>query len=303
MDSTPVKTVSEKYCALCKDDKKRLHCLTGQKSSKENYKECIEQFLEKTLDPNSLEFMYVCEKCCNTCKMYSKFKADCVENLNTFYDSSHVRIKRMAKTPPSALKSSSAVVESVCSSVEKISLENSSHKEREKNKSKSIKSLNFKEPIDHAYSFTPPSGQTCTASSATDSETTISFKEPIDHAYSFTPLSDQTCTASSATDSETTISSFLQDQKVSKMTEQICHALAKISKTSILIQKRPDILLETHWFLSAFEEMKQNCPQLLEVLLFSLGNVALLNAYVNFTLSSLFMHRYGIFPYTIPFLD
>ena len=271
MDSTPVKTVSEKYCALCKDDKKRLHCLTGQKSSKENYKECIEQFLEKTLDPNSLEFMYVCEKCCNTCKMYSKFKADCVENLNTFYDSSHVRIKRMAKTPPSALKSSSAVVESVCSSVEKISLENSSHKEREKNKSKSIKSLNFKEPIDHAYSFTPPSGQTCTASSATDSETTIS--------------------------------SFLQDQKVSKMTEQICHALAKISKTSILIQKRPDILLETHWFLSAFEEMKQNCPQLLEVLLFSLGNVALLNAYVNFTLSSLFMHRYGIFPYTIPFLD
>ena len=38
---------------------------------------------------------------------------------------------------------------------------------------------------------------------------------------------------------------------------------------------KTNIVTETQWLLGVLEEMEQNCPQFLEVLLVILGNVAL----------------------------
>ena len=240
MNATPVMDVFDRYCMFCHEHRKRLHCLTKYKAQNENYVESIEKFLNLTLDLpiNVISCMHVCEKCINTCKMYSKFKTDSVKNLSIFIERNRDRFKRMT--------SSNANKQSVCSSVQKISLETTTDKERERNQCKSNKSLSFQEPVDHTYSVSShESGKTYGTGS-------------VDHCGTGAPG----------------ISRFLQDKAVRNIVEQICNALREMPKRSGLVQKRPGILTETNWFLKVFEEMKQNRPQLLKMLLISLGNIA-----------------------------
>lgn len=51
---TPVKTIVEigksEFCLLCKNESKRLHCLTKFKATKEDYVKKIQQFTGQTLE-------------------------------------------------------------------------------------------------------------------------------------------------------------------------------------------------------------------------------------------------------------
>ncbi|CAG2222367.1 unnamed protein product [Mytilus edulis] len=128
---TPIKTISNtsKCCLLCGDTEKRLHCLTKHKASNEGYTRSIETTLDIKLDSSLLEFMFICEKCANACKHFNNFRGRAKQNLDNFI-SNHTtsRTKRMPKTPPSAMKISTA--DQIENSVEKLRNLNLDEKEK-----------------------------------------------------------------------------------------------------------------------------------------------------------------------------
>lgn len=120
--STPVKCLyfssDIQACVLCaKKLTKRLHCLGKFRSTKLNYVKIIEQFTGLVLDPSLLYEMYVCETCVGKCQSFMDFKRRCVDSIENF-ESTHKRLKRLPKTPPSSLRQS--VVEQIESSVVRV---------------------------------------------------------------------------------------------------------------------------------------------------------------------------------------
>ena len=245
MDTTAVMAVFDRYCMFCRDHRKRLHCLRNYKAQNENYKESIEKFLNLTLDRNVINCMYVCEKCINTCEMYSKFKTDCVKKLNVFIKSNTDRIQRMENPYPSALKCANEIIDH-SDSVGKQSLKTTrdTSNEDEEEPSTSIRSCSIQElePFDHTYSVTSrESGKTYFADSVNHCETA-------------------------------SIAKLLQDKAVRKMLEHIYNALKEMSRGKVYNQRwKTNIVTEIQWLLGVLEGMEQNCPQFLEVLLVILG--------------------------------
>ncbi|CAG2216977.1 unnamed protein product [Mytilus edulis] len=131
-----------------------LHCLTKHKASNEGYTRSIETTLDIKLDSSLLEFMFICEKCANACKHFNNFRGRAKQNLDNFI-SNHTtsRTKRMPKTPPSAMKISTA--DQIENSVEKLRNLNLDEKEKgARVTKKSRQQLNFNKDLnlEHAYS-------------------------------------------------------------------------------------------------------------------------------------------------------
>lgn len=139
---TPVKAIVEtgksEFCLLCKNENKRLHCLTKFKATKEDYVKKIQQFTGQTLELSLLHSMCVCESCILKCQHGIEFKKMCSDNICQFHHNVQTRQKRMPKTPPSTIKST--VAGQIEHSVEK--LKNISLEERRKPK-KSKQKLSF----------------------------------------------------------------------------------------------------------------------------------------------------------------
>eukprot|EP00105_Crassostrea_gigas_P014964 XP_011431816.1 PREDICTED: uncharacterized protein LOC105331370 isoform X2 [Crassostrea gigas] len=243
---TPVKTIVEigksEFCLLCKNESKRLHCLTKFKATKEDYVKKIQQFTGQTLELSLLHSMCVCESCVLKCQNAIEFKKMCSDNICQFHYNVQRRQKRMPKTPPSTLKST--VAEQIEHSVEKlkhISLE----EERKPKKSKQKLSFN-------------------TSEAATDTQVI----DTPDHGYCRPKL-----VQSKEQDDKVTISEMMERFSVN-VSQSICNSVEQVSRfgKSVLFTKETGELCKRNWFKDIAIEMSEKCPELFQVLFSAIGD-------------------------------
>ncbi|XP_071147202.1 uncharacterized protein [Mytilus edulis] len=264
---TPIKTISNtsKCCLLCGDTEKRLHCLTKHKASNEGYTRSIETTLDIKLDSSLLEFMFICEKCANACKHFNNFRGRAKQNLDNFI-SNHTtsRTKRMPKTPPSAMKISTA--DQIENSVEKLRNLNLDEKEKgARVTKKSRQQLNFNKDLnlEHAYS------QHNILKHQEEDQVVLLQ----DHEYSIPNIMDKALETNEkiAEDfiKEACINSYNSHDglDLDKQISSVC----KLGK-SVLFKSSAKDLSERNWFIDIGKEMLQHCPEFLTLLLSAIGD-------------------------------
>lgn len=260
--STPVKCLyfssdtSIQACVLCaKKLTKRLHCLGKFRLTKLNYVKIFEQFTGLVLDPSLLYEMYVCETCVGKCQSFMDFRRKCVDSIENF-ESTHKRLKRLPKTPPSSLRHS--VAEQIESSVEKLKkLELGGTK-------KSRQKLSFESCSDTQESTQDP----------------INTSAPDHINYcKFQPINIEENDA----DTETNLLDFFNSQALSSsspcsMTSTITTSLENVCKgrNSVLFKKDPFMLMNKSWMREVSSEMSEKCSELFQILFAAIGMFCLL---------------------------
>lgn len=238
--ATPVKVIPEKCCLLCKNPKRyRLHCLTKHKAVQENYLKIIEKSTDCKLNGTLLHTAYVCEKCLNTCKSYCEFKSNCQLNISKFNET-HTRQKRMNKSP---------------------------HSEEKKGTIPRNKKSRIQLQFDSENDFLDLDKENVFDC---EDESTECVSNISDHRYIAGSFSD-VCQKNIET--EKTVKETLLDIGVPKqsLSIKIGNQLTQMSKSgrSVLFEKNAEGFCEKHWFIEVIQEMKVNCPELLEILLLS----------------------------------
>ena len=118
--TTPVKPkLSPNKCLFCLFTCRRIYCLNHVKAVRDNYVYFIQTAFATTIPFSKLENLYICEPCAKTCKHFSDFKDKYAANFQAAIETSD-RQKRMAKTPPSALKKKVSVADQLTKSVKRL---------------------------------------------------------------------------------------------------------------------------------------------------------------------------------------